>query len=105
MALLQAYTEAIRHSEEETFQTQPPSQQYCYRYLDDANRTFNEVIYCECVYMVPLCVIDTSEMGQNKKEYNIYILDEYVRIVRLSEQYTVRYNCLTINSSFYVHFI
>jgi len=50
MALLQAYAEAIPHSEEGTFQTQPPSQQYFYRYLDDANRTFNEVIYCECVY-------------------------------------------------------
>jgi len=41
--LLQAYAEAIPHSEEGTFQTQPPRQQYCYRYLDDANRTFNEV--------------------------------------------------------------
>jgi len=43
MALLQAYAEAIPHSEEGTFQTQPPSQKYCYRYLDEANRTFNEV--------------------------------------------------------------
>jgi len=34
--LLQAYAEAISHSEEGTFQTQPPSQQYCYRYLDDS---------------------------------------------------------------------
>jgi len=50
--LLQAYPEAIPHSEEGTFQTQPPRQQYCYRYLDDANRTVIEVrlyIYCECV--------------------------------------------------------
>jgi len=37
--LLQAYAKAIPHSEEGTFQTQPPSQQYCYPYLDDANRT------------------------------------------------------------------
>jgi len=30
--LLQAYTEAIPHLEEGTFQTQPPSHQYCYGY-------------------------------------------------------------------------
>jgi len=36
MALLPAYAEAIPHSEEGTVQTQPPSQQYCSRYLDDA---------------------------------------------------------------------
>jgi len=47
-ALLQAYEEAIPHSEEGTFQIQPPRQQYCYRDLDDANRTFNEV---EGVYL------------------------------------------------------
>jgi len=36
MALLQAYGEAIPHSEEGLFQIQRPSQQYFYRYLDDA---------------------------------------------------------------------
>jgi len=40
----QAYAEAIPYPEEGTFQTQPPSHQYCYRYLDDANRTVIEVI-------------------------------------------------------------
>jgi len=42
-AYSQAYAEAITHPEEGTFQTQPPSQQDCYRYLDDANRTVIEV--------------------------------------------------------------
>jgi len=32
--ILQAYTEAIPHSEEGTFQIQPLSHQYCYRYLE-----------------------------------------------------------------------
>jgi len=67
-ALLQAYAEVIPHSEEETFQIQPPSQPYCYRYLDDAKTAPSMKLCIVYVYGTlvislcePDCIVDSTQ--------------------------------------------
>jgi len=55
-SLLQPYSEAIPHSEEGIFQTQPPSQQYYYRYLYDHAKTATSMKLCIVNLCVWLCI-------------------------------------------------